>query len=211
MLRREFSTALLGAGLTCAAPYALAQNTKLNDTDFTRITPSLPTEKGKIEVLEFFWYGCTHCFAFQPLVQAWAKKLPSDVLFKKTPVAFRAHLAIHQQLFYTLEAMNQLNALHGKVFHTMHVEKQPLDKDEDVIAWAAKNSLNQQQFAETFNSFSVKAKIKQASRLAENYRIESVPTLAIHGRYTTSGSLAGTAERALLVADELIARARKGA
>jgi protein dithiol oxidoreductase (disulfide-forming) len=211
MLRREFSAALLGAGLSGTTLVAQAQNAPIADADFTKLGQPLPTEKGKIEVLEFFWYGCSHCFGFEPSLEAWVKKLPADVLFKRIPVAFNANFVIHQRLFYALEAMDKLEPIHRKVFQAIHVEKKRFEKDDEVIAFVTKNGLNGPQFTEVFNSFSVTAKAKQASRLAQSYKIEGVPTLAIHGRYTTSGSQAGTTDRALLVADELIARARKGA
>jgi protein dithiol oxidoreductase (disulfide-forming) len=207
MQRREFSTALMVVGFVGSAWAAPAV---VSDTDFTKLGQAIPTEAGKIEVLEFFWYGCPHCFAFEPLLESWVKKLPSDVLFKRVPVAFNASFAIHQRLFYAIEALGMLGTTHLKVFQSIHVDKQRLDKENDVMAFVTKNGLDAKKFAEVFHSFSVAAKAKQAVRLAESYKIEGVPTLAVHGRYLTSGTQAGSPEHSLEVVDELIKRSRPG-
>jgi protein dithiol oxidoreductase (disulfide-forming) len=210
MLRREFSVGLLGTGLLGLSSHALAQ-IQLKPTDYTQLKPPVHTESKKIEVLEFFWYGCSHCFAFEPALEAWVKKLPTDVIFKRVPVAFNASFAIHQRLYYALEALDKVEALHGQVFKAMHVDKNRLEKDEEVIALMVKNGLDKQQFTDAFVSFSTSAKANQATRMAGSYKIEGVPSLAVQGRYVTSGSQAGSGERSLLVTNELIARARKGA
>ena len=211
MKRRHFSATLVGMGLASTAVATLAQGSKpISDADYSQINPPAPTTAGKIEVLEFFWYGCPHCFAFEPLLDAWWKKLPADVLFRRVPVAFNANFAIHQRIFYALEALGQVETTHRKVFNAIHVDHQHLDKEDEVIAFMAKNGIDKAKFAAVFNSFSVNTKSKQATHLAESYKIEGVPTLGIQGRYLTSGGQAGSPERSLLVADALIQRARKG-
>jgi protein dithiol oxidoreductase (disulfide-forming) len=132
------------------------------------------------------------------------------VVFKRVPVAFNDSFALHQRLYYALEALGKVEALHGAVFHAMHVDKKRLEKDEEVIALMVKNGLDPAQFTEVYSSFSTSAKAKQASRMAERYKIEGVPSLAVQGRYVTSGSQAGSGERSLLVTNALIERARKG-
>lgn len=210
MKRRDFSLALSGLALASTSLALHAQGKPVGEADYVRINPPLPTTPGKIEVIEFFWYGCPHCFAFEPVLGAWVKKLPADVVFRRVPVAFNANFVVHQRLYFALEALGQVEALHGKVFTAMQVERMRLDKDEDVIAFVAKHGVDRAKFTEAFSSFSVNTKAKQASRLAESYKIDGVPTLGIHGRYTTSGTQAGSLERSLVVADALIQKVRKG-
>ncbi|MEY4563857.1 MAG: hypothetical protein RLZZ618_3134 [Pseudomonadota bacterium] len=214
MNRREFSTHL--AGLGCAAAGlsltagAWAQGKPVATTDYVTLGQPLSVEKGKIEVLEFFWYGCPHCFAFEPTLDAWQKKLPSDVAFRRVPVAFRESFVIHQRLFYAIEALGKVEELHRKVFQALHVERARLETDAEVLAFMVKNGVDKARFLEVFDSFSIKTKAKQATRLAEGYKIDGVPALGIAGKYFTSGSLAGSPDRALVVANTLIERARKG-
>uniref|UniRef100_UPI00286BF704 thiol:disulfide interchange protein DsbA/DsbL n=1 Tax=Roseateles sp. TaxID=1971397 RepID=UPI00286BF704 len=139
MKRRDFSaifslsaTGLLAVGLPTSA---LAQGGPVEGKQFQRLGQPLAVAPGKIEVVEFFWYGCPHCNTFEPQLEAWAKKLPSDVVLKRVPVAFRDDFVPHQRLFYTLEAMGKLDDLHRKVFQTIHVDKQSVDKEASILAW----------------------------------------------------------------------------
>lgn len=217
MQRREFSAALIGAGL---APMALslagpaaAQGGPVEGTHYVRLSQPLPVAApaGKVEVVEFFWYGCPHCNAFEPALEAWVKKLPADVAFRRVPVVFREEpFTAHQRIYYALEAMNQVEAMHRKVFYAIHSERAKLDKPAEIAAFMTKNGIDGAKFTEVYNSFSVQTKARQAKQLAESYKIDGVPAIGIHGRYYTSGTLAGTPERSLQVADFLIQQARKG-
>lgn len=214
MKRREFSawmasSPLLGAGGLLLAPAAQAQAPRAG-TDYMVLQQPQPTNApaGQVEVVEFFWYGCPHCFKFEPLLDAWLKRLPADVSFKRVPVAFREDFVIHQRIYYALEALGKVEELHRKVFNAMHVEKNRMDKPEVVADFMARNGVDRAKFLETLNSFSVQGKTGQARKLAEGYRIDGVPTLGVHGRYWTSGSLTGSLERMLAVTDHLIGLAR---
>jgi protein dithiol oxidoreductase (disulfide-forming) len=207
--RREFSGALAAIG-GLGSSLAQAQGGPVEGTHYLRLASPVPvTVPGKVEVLEFFMYSCPHCFQFDPALEAWVKKLPADVAFRRVPVAFRPNLEIHQRLYYALEALNQLDALHMKAFNTIHVEHKMLLKDEDVAAWGVANGLDGAKLLDTMKSFSVAGKVRAAKQTMEAYRVDGVPMLAIQGRWTTSGSTAGTHEKALAVADYLIAQARK--
>lgn len=217
MQRREFSAALIGAGLgasalSLAGP-AAAQGGPVEGTHYVRLSQPLPVAApaGKVEVIEFFWYGCPHCNAFEPALEAWVRKLPADVAFRRVPVVFREEpFTAHQRIYYALEAMGQLEAMHRKVFYAIHAEHARLDKPADIVAFMTKNGLDGTKFLDVYNSFSVQTKSRQAKQLAESYKIDGVPAIGIHGRYYTSGTLAGTPERSLAVADFLIQQARKG-
>jgi thiol:disulfide interchange protein DsbA len=217
MKRREFSGHLLAT--TCAASAFLttlpvrAQGEPVEGAQYVKLSQPLAMAPGaKIEVVEFFWYGCPHCHAFEPTLDVWQKKLPADVSFRRVPVVFREEpFTTHQRIYFTLEAMDLVDSMHRKVFNAMHVEHLKLDKLPDIAAFMGKNGVDAAKFTELFNSFSVQTKTRQAKQLAESYRIDGVPTLGIHGRYYTSPSLAGSPERALSVADYLIQRSRKPA
>jgi thiol:disulfide interchange protein DsbA len=215
MKRRDFTASLVGAGLGTAAltlpAAAQAQGGPVEGTHYVRLSQPVPTvaEAGKIEVIEFFWYGCPHCNAFEPALEAWVKKLPADVAFRRVPVAFREEpFVAHQRIFYALEAMGQVEAMHRKVFYAIHNDRQHLDKPAEISAFMVKNGIDGAKFLDTYNSFGVQTKVRQAKQLAEAYKIDGVPALGIQGRYFTSGTLAGNTDRALEVTNFLLQRAR---
>lgn len=211
MKRREFST-LMAAGLGTAAAAPRAQGGPVEGVHFIRLAKPAPVAApaGKVEVVEFFWYGCPHCNALEPALEAWIKKLPADVVFRRVPVAFGAVHEAHQRLFYTLEAMGRLGAMHPKIFAAIHTQRQRLEKEAEQVAFLKGAGVDTAKYAEVSKSFSVQTKMRQAKQLAEAYDIDGVPTIGVHGRFVTSGSLAGDNLRALAVAEVLIARARKG-
>ena len=215
MKRRQFSLQLAGtaAGLATASvtPWAHAANEPVEGRDYVKLAQPLPVAPGKIHVVEFFWYGCPHCNAFEPALDAWVKKLPADVEFERVPVAFRAEPYVaHQRIYYALEAMGLVDTMHRKVFHAIHVERKRLDDLDEITEFMAKNGVDAAKFKAHYNSFSMQSMLLQARKLASGYKIDGVPTIGIQGRYLTSGSLAGTNEAALRVADALIERSRKG-
>ena len=215
MKRREFAATLLAATTGTAGlvqtPLGHAQGTPTEGKHFVRLSQPLPAAAGgKIEVVEFFWYGCPHCNDFEPVLEPWVKKLPADVLFRRVPVAFRDEpFGSHQRLYYALESMGQVDALHRKVFYAIHNDRAKLDKPADIAAFMAKNGLDGAKFLDVFNSFSVQTKARQAKQLSESYKIDGVPAIGIQGRFYTSGSLAGSNDRALEVADFLVQQVRK--
>lgn len=213
MQRREFSTALVGAGALALGLPAAAQGGPVEGTHYVRLGQPLPVTApaGKVEVVEFFWYGCPHCNAFEPALEAWVKKLPEFVAFRRVPVQFREEpFGTHQRIYFALEAMGQLEAMHRKVFAAIHNDRLKLDKPAEIQAFMSKNGLDGARFIEVMNSFGVQTKARQAKQLAEAYKIDGVPALGIQGRFYTSGSLAGGQDKMLVVADFLIQASRKG-
>ena len=215
MKRREFAAQLLvataGTAALTQATFSQAQGTPVEGKQYVRLSQPLPSAAGgKIEVVEFFWYGCPHCNDFEPMLDAWAKKVPADVLFRRVPVAFRDEpFGSHQRIFYALEAMGQVEAMHRKVFYAIHNDRARLDKPADISAFMAKNGLDGAKFLDLFNSFSVQTKARQAKQLSESYKIDGVPALGIQGRFYTSGSLAGSNDQALAVTEFLVQQIRK--
>ena len=215
MNRREFATRVGAAGAAIAAlgtgTAARAQGAPVEGTHYVKLSQPLPVAPGKIEVIEFFWYGCPHCNAFEPMLDAWQKGLPADVAFRRVPVAFRDEpFTAHQRIFYALDAMGLIPTMHRKVFYAIHAERQRLDKPQEIAAFMAKNGVDSAKFLENYNSFSTQTKVRQAAKLAADYKIDGVPAIGVHGKYFTSGTLAGTPEGSLKVAEYLIQRERKG-
>ena len=209
--RRQFSLALtapltLGLG---AAP-SWAQQAFRPGKDYLPLERPVASDvgPGKVELIEFFWYSCPHCNAFEPSFAQWVKAAPKEVVVRRVPVAFRDDFAPQQRLYYTLEALGWVEALHAKVFHAVHVERLGLNTDALIQAWIDKQGVDGKKFAETYKSFGVAGKVKRAVQLQNDYRVEGVPSLGIAGRYYTDGTLAGSMERALKVAESLIARSR---
>jgi protein dithiol oxidoreductase (disulfide-forming) len=214
MKRRLFSTALLSASAWLSAPVAWAQAALFKSgKDFLTLDRAVATEvgAGKVELIEFFWYSCPHCNAFEPSFAQWAKNAPKDVVVRRIPVSFRDDFAPQQRLFFTIEAMNLMETLHPKVFAAIHVEKLLLNTDASVLAWAEKQGVDKAKFHEIYKSFGVATKLKRAVQLQNDFKVEGVPSLGVAGRYYIDGTLAGSMDRALKVAESLIAQSRTNA
>lgn len=211
MMNRRELTCGTAAGLLMLAGGAQAQGAApVEGRDFVRLNPPVPVPPGgKIDVIEFFSFGCPHCYAFEPLLESWLKRLPPDVAFRRVPAAFNAPFEGYAKLFYALEAVGLAEQLHKRVFAAIHVQRQRLDKEADLAAFVNSAGGDGAKFVEAYKSFGVATKVRQGKQLFDAYKIDGVPTLGIHGRWFTSGSLAGGHERSLQVADQLIQRARK--
>ena len=214
MQRREFSitAAALAATTSLATTAAHAQGKPPQEgADFLMLDKPAPTEAGagKIEVVEFFWYSCPHCNKFEPQLEEWAKKMPKDVVLRRAPVAFRPDFEPQQRLYFVLEALGKVEELHKKVFYAIHVEKQALNSADLVAGWAEKQGISKTKFMEAYNSFPVATKTRKATLLQDAYKVDGVPALGVAGKYYTSGSVAQTMERALVVTDYLVGLARK--
>ncbi|MCC7007075.1 MAG: thiol:disulfide interchange protein DsbA/DsbL [Ottowia sp.] len=165
--------------------------------------------EGKVEVLAFFWYGCPHCSDFEKVLEPWIAKQSKDVTIRRIPVAFNEQLLVHTRLYYTLEAMGKVNALHEKLFQTLQKDYRHFMKVEDITNWAEKNGLNREQFRATFDSFGVTTKVNEAKKITEEFRIESVPAVIVQGKYLTSPAITnGSKERTIDVLDWLIKKSR---
>jgi thiol:disulfide interchange protein DsbA len=208
MQRREFSitaaTLAATASLSMTSVHAQGQQPK-DGVDYLTLDKPAPTESaGKIEVVEFFWYSCPHCNRFEPQLEDWAKKMPKDVVLRRAPVAFRPDFEPQQRLYFVLETMNKVDELHKKVFYAIHVERQALNTLPLIADWAEKQGIDKAKFMEAYNSFPVATKTRKATLLQDAYKIDGVPALGVAGRFYTSGSVAQTMERALVVTDHLV-------
>lgn len=217
MKRRDFSVAFGAAAVASALSMsdALAQATPKRPepgVDYLVLEKRAPVEApaGKIEVVEFFWYNCPHCNAFEPALDAWIKRLPKDVAIRRVPVSFRDDFVPQQRLFYAIEAMGLTEKLHNKIFTAIHGEKQQLNKSDAIADWVAKQGVDKAKFLEQYNSFTVSTKATRATQLQNTYKVEGVPALGIAGRFYTDGTLAQNMDRGLLIADFLVSVVRTG-
>ncbi|MFZ6774057.1 thiol:disulfide interchange protein DsbA/DsbL [Undibacterium sp. SXout7W] len=145
-----------------------------------------PTESGKkIEVIEFFGYFCPHCNALEPLIAEWVKKQGDNIVFKRVHVNFRDQIP-QQKLYLTLEAMGKIDEFHIKVFNAVHIERNRLANDADVMDFVTKSGLDKQKFTDIYNSFTIQSKLKRFAQQSEAYQVDGVPMIAIDGRYITS-------------------------
>ncbi|MBV4479202.1 thiol:disulfide interchange protein DsbA [Pseudomonas khavaziana] len=163
---------------------------------------------GKIEVVELFWYGCPHCYAFEPTINPWAEKLPKDVNFRRIPAMFGGPWDAHGQLFLTLEAMGVEHKVHNAVFEAIQKQGKRLTKPDEMADFVATQGVDKDKFLATFNSFAIQGQIKQAKELAQKYGVQGVPTLIVNGKYRFDLGSTGGPEQTLNVADQLIAKER---
>ena len=211
MHRRTLNLALvsLGASSLLAGPaVVLAQVPGLREgSDYRRLGRPAPVDApaGQIEVIEFFAYTCIHCHQFEPLLKDWMKTLPPQVSVRRSPVGFNAAFEPLQRLYFTLEGMGKLDALHDKVFQAIHEERQRLNSRDAILAWAERQGLDKAAFGQMFDSFGVSGKVRRAMQLQDAYEVEATPSLGIAGRYYVPGQAA----RTLTVANSLIAATRK--
>lgn len=206
MIASRFSSVLSVILLSVAAIFSASASAQgAPQGKFVEVKPPQPTEPGKIEVLEFFSYGCPHCAVLEPMMAEWAKRQPADVAVRQVPVAFNAGMKPLQQLYYSLEAMNRLD-LHPKVFAAIHQEKKKLFTKPAILDWVASQGVDRAKFDALFDSFGVQSKIQRANQLVQSYKIDGTPTLAVGGQYLTSPSNAGGYLESVLEADALVKR-----
>lgn len=176
--------------------------------EFNVLQPEQPTEtSGKLEVVEFFWYGCPHCYKFEPLLENWVPKLPADVEFRRVPAIFNERWAHDAGIFYTFEALGLTGKLHRPFFDAIHRDRLRSDDPKALAEWLRKNGADPARFEQTLKSFGVQARVRRAKQLSVSYKLEGVPTLAVHGRYTIEAERGF--EGMLQTAEKLIAETRK--
>ena len=168
-------------------------------THYTELAAPVNTnDSSKVEVLEVFWYGCSHCFRFEPLIANWEATMPADVDFGRFPAMWNGLMEVHAQVYYTAEAMDVLGIVHEHVFNAINIEGNRLQNEGQIGALFAKYGINEEEFAKSFNSFSVNTKVKQAKQRMQAYEIRSTPNMIVNGKY-----LVATGQSVLTQADML--------
>ncbi|TBW08835.1 thiol:disulfide interchange protein DsbA/DsbL [Azotobacter chroococcum subsp. isscasi] len=207
---------ILGAVLASASLFALtAQAESLAPADikagkqYVELPTHVPVaQPGKIEVVELFWYGCPHCYQFEPSINAWASKLPEDVSFRRVPALFGGLWNVHGQLFITLESMNVEPKVHAAIFEAIHKDGKKLATPEEMAELLAAQGVDKDAFLKAYGSFNVKAQMEKAKKLAIAYQISGVPVMIVNGKYRFDLGSAGGPQNTLQVADYLIDQER---
>jgi len=177
---------------------------------YTELNPPLQVEAaGKIEVLEFFWYGCIHCYNFEPVIESWLKKLPPDVQFRRVPAVFNERWAHDAAIFYTFEALGVFDKVHRAFYDAIHRERLRSDNPKALAEWLQKQGLDEKKFVETMKSFGVQSKTKRAAIMTNAYKIDGTPAMAVHGRYTISAEQGRSFEGMLQTVSALVEQLRK--
>jgi len=193
---------LFAAGLAHAQPKT--------GVEYRELSSAQPTDAaGKIEVIEFFWYGCPHCYNFEPVIEPWAKKLPKDVQFRRVPAIFNDEWAQGARAYYTLEAIGEGERLHKPLFDAIHKDTRLKVANEAALTeWLGKQGVDTKKFAAAYRSFSVESKVKRAGQLTQAYKIEGVPAMAVNGKYVVITDNIKSFEQMLAVADYLVDQTR---
>ena len=188
--------------LIALAPFAA----RAQRADYYELNPPQPvqTGNGKIEVLEFFWYGCIHCYNLEPKLETWLKALPKDVEFRRVPAVFNERWGHDAAIYYAFEALGLVEKLHRPFFDAIHRDRLRSDRWPELSAWLEKNGVDAKKFESTVKSFGVQSKTKGAVRMTSAYKIDGTPAMAVHGRYVVSSS-----NDMLDSVDKLIAAIRK--
>ncbi|WP_316368383.1 thiol:disulfide interchange protein DsbA/DsbL [Candidatus Thiodiazotropha sp. CDECU1] len=164
---------------------------------------------GKIEVIEFFWYGCPHCYQMEPQLEAWLENKPENVSFVRVPAPLNNKWTVHAQFYYAAEILGLTEKLHEPLFEAMHVKKRKLYDKDSLIDFAVEQGVDKQKFVDALNSFGVYVKVQNARKLGQRYQLDGVPAMGINGKYKTSGSLAGSYNKMFEIVSRLVAEESK--
>lgn len=182
-------------------------------TNYAKVVPAQPTAvgPGKVEVVEVFWYGCGHCFALDPSVESWRTKgKPSYAEFTRVPAMWNETTRMHARLFYTTELLGKLEELHTPIFREINVKGNGLNTVEKITAFFKEHGVSSDEFQKAFSSFAVESKLQRADFLNRRYRIESVPTVIVNGKYKTDVGMAGGEQQLFALINELAAHEHGG-
>ena len=199
--------ALLVTG-TGAAQQPASQNPVRADVEYRVIKPQPVSTTTGIEVIDFFWYGCPHCHNLQPALERWISRKPADVTVRRIPAILRDSWAPHARIYFTLEALGEVERLHQRVYYGYHVEELAMSKPEVMSEWAVRNGIARERWDEAYNSAAVQRKVEEAARLSRAYSIGGTPSLVVNGRYLTSGNFTESLNGMIVVLDGLVQKVR---
>lgn len=214
MKRRAAISILARGGLALAflalVGGALAQEIRARQNIDYRMIPAQPVETGeRIEVIDFFWYGCPYCNELQPALEDWIKRKPDDVAVRRVPVILKDSWAPHARIYYTLELLGEVERLHPKVYHSYHVEELAMSKPDVMEQWAVKNGIERRRWVDAYFSPEVDARIARAFQAAKRYNVQGTPSVVVDGRYLTSSSMTPTVRGIVPVLEDLVRLARQ--
>jgi thiol:disulfide interchange protein DsbA len=205
----KFRRTLITAMAAAMAPISLRAQQDAAP-GYTALQNALPVEKsGRVEIAEFFWYGCIHCYNLEPALEAWLPKLPADAYFRRVPAVFNERWAHDAAIYYAFEALGVVEKLHRPFFDAIHKDRLKTDNPAALGEWLTRNGLDPRKFDATMKSFGVQSKTKRAAQLTSASRIDGTPALMVQGRYTISADQGRSPEGMLASAVRLIPVARK--
>ncbi|MFH1044943.1 MAG: thiol:disulfide interchange protein DsbA/DsbL [Pseudomonadota bacterium] len=201
----------LAMGLALFFAAGLAQAQPVAGVEYRELSTPLPVDTaGKIEVIEFFWYGCLHCYNFEPVLGLWVKAMPRDAQFRRIPAIFNNEWEQGARAYYALEAIGEIPRLHKPLFDAVHQDTQlKVGNEAALTEWLGKQGVDTKKFAAAYRSFSVEGKVKRAAQITQAYKIEGVPSMAVNGKYVVVTDNMKSFEQMLAVADYLIEQSRK--
>ena len=211
MIRKFLSVLLLCMPLWACAEEATS-SAKVADytegTDYAAVVPPLPgATDGKVKVVELFWYGCPHCFQFDPHLHEWLKSKPANVEFERIPAIFNNPTwELHAKAYYTADVMGALDKVHDALFEALHVKKLRLNTKESLREFFVARGIDGGEFDATFDSFTVNGLVRNAAMLTKQYGIDGVPTMAVQGKYRVGGRMAGSYSNMIRIVDFLVAK-----
>lgn len=207
-MNKFFAALALALPLMLAAAPASALD---EDVDYLRLSPPQRTDvkPGQVEVTEFFWYGCPHCFHLEPDLNAWAKKQAKDVVIKRVPAVLNEKWAALARAYYALEALGVQPKLHDELFDAIHVKGMDLNPPDAFFDWGVTKGLDRKKLANAYNSFGVNSKVMRAQQMTKSYKLTGVPAFAVNGKYVTSAYMTGSQPKLFEALDQLIAMERK--
>lgn len=210
MQKRIFLNTFIGLAAALLFGAGSAQAQLAAGRDYTPINPPQVTDNpAKIEILEFFSYGCPHCKEFHPVIGKWAARLPPDVVLKRVPVSFgRAQWFNLSRLYYAAEAIGEMGRLDDAAFVALHEKNVKLYDDETIKQFAVQQGVDGRKFAEAYNSFAVQSKARRGDQMAQTYKISGVPAIAVDGRYLVLNEGLNSYEDLLVRTEKLIAKVR---
>ncbi len=193
-----------------SAPFLAPLVARAQAGAYTELKPPQPVETGnRIEVIEFFWYGCPHCYDLEPLIEPWRRKLPSDVQFVLVPAVFNERWALDAGIYYALDALGLVDKLHRPLFDAIHRDGLRTDKQDARDEWLKKQGVDAKKFEDAFRSFGVQSKVKRAAQQTVAYKIDGTPAMAVQGRYTVSAEQGATHQGMLATVERLVDMVRK--
>lgn len=206
-MRRLFVSALLAFGAMLAVSTATAEEYQAG-SDYEVISPAMPAAgNGKVEVVELFWYGCPHCYQFEPILQQWLKHKPANVEFVRIPAIFNnPRWKLHAHAYYTAEVLGVLEQFHKPFFDAIHQDRLRMNNQREIREFFLRIGVEGDTFDSTFESFAVQAKVRRAADLTRQYGISGVPSMVINGKYRSDGPMAKSYERLLRIVESLVAR-----
>jgi thiol:disulfide interchange protein DsbA len=201
--------AIVLATLACPGDSAAQQSPLRLNYEYRLIPSRPPATAERIEVIEFFWYGCPYCNQLQPALENWLQRKPADVELRRIPAIFRESWIPHARLFYTLETLGELGRLHQTVYRTQHIEHENLNSAERTVDWAVRHGIDRAAWLAVYNSSEVDQKVRQAIADTRLYAVQGTPSLVVDGRYLTSTGMTETVSGVIPILDELIRLARE--